>query len=161
MDRGAGVIMIEFVLSKLWTVLFGLALIGVLVVSFDSIDNDNQMREMETELENIMNVLDGLSDLPLGSSLRVSLDELICEREVLELENGSLILSTEDISFTRVCEVPILLFHPESGLERDFSICLSHESIIFLERDGSEDQSYLTFHLAKSSMISLRTFTNR
>jgi hypothetical protein len=153
--------MIEFVLSKLWTVLFGLALIGVLVTSFDTIDRDCQIRDMEVEMENIMKVLDGISDLPVGSSLAVSLEGMICEGEALEFENGSLRLLREDISFSCPYQIPTFLVSAEGELKQDFWCCLNHQSIILIERSGPDDHPYLTFHLEKSSMISFSTFTNR
>lgn len=161
MDRGEAFIMIEFVLSKLWTVFFGLALIGVLVISFDSIDRESQMRDMEAEMENIMKVLDGLSDLPEGSSLAVSLEGMICEGEVLWFENGSLRLSREGISFSCANQIPIFLVPTEGDLKQDFWIYLNCQSIVFMERAGPDDQPYLKVHLANSSMISFKTFTNR
>jgi hypothetical protein len=161
MDRSEAFIMIEFVLSKLWTVFFGLALIGVLVISFDTIDRDCQIRDMEAEMENIMKVLDDISDLPVGSNLAVSFEGMISEGEALEFENGSLRLSREDISFSCSNQIPTFLVSAEGELKQDFLICLNHQSIILIERSGSENYPYLTFHLAKSSMISFSTFTNR
>lgn len=153
--------MIEFVLSKLWTIFFGLALIGVLVTSFDSMDRESQIRDIEAEVENIMKVLDGLSDLPAGSSLSVSLEGMIREGEVLLFENGSLRLSRGSISFSCANRIPIFLVPSEGDLKQDFWISLNHRSIILIERGGPDGHPYLSFHLAKSSMISFSTFTNR
>ena len=80
--------MMEFLLSKLWMVITGLAVMAAVVAAFGSLDDRTAEGGLKTEMASTSNILEELSGSPVGTTVRIAPD--IPADSVLRVGNGSL-----------------------------------------------------------------------
>lgn len=80
--------MTEFLLSKLWMVIAGLAVMAAVMASFGSLDDRTAENGLKAEMASTSNILEELSSCPVGTTVRIAPD--IPADSVLRVGNGSL-----------------------------------------------------------------------
>lgn len=153
--------MIEFVISKVLAIIFGFALIGVLMNSFLALDHENIVRSLEAEMNDFQQVLEKVSRMTQGSSFIIELDSILSEGEMLEISDGAMWLKRGELTVIRNISLSLQVLSENGTKENHFTINMDRDSSIFLEVVGSEEGSQLMIHLAKSSTISSSTLIRR
>lgn len=73
--------MIEFIISKMWTLLCGMILIGAILHSFSSFDQSASLNSLDRAAEKFNDILSEVSTLGKGSKLELNLVEVLPSRE--------------------------------------------------------------------------------
>lgn len=149
--------MIEFVLSKVWTVIFALAMVGSLLLAFQCIDGDRQAKVLEEEMEEMVNLLEEMRQLQPGSSFQLELHTLLEGGEILEICGHRLRLSKGELSIHSPIET---IFVPagQGHLSNDFWLSVTANSSLWLEVQQTPEGRALVIQLEKSSTISFSLF---
>lgn len=153
--------MIEFVISKVLTVIFGFALIGILMNSFQILDHQNIVRNLEAEMDDFQQVLGEISRMADGSSFKLEMHSILSEDETLEMSDGAICVKRGDLTVNRKNPLDVFVLSENGSRVNHFTITMDRDCSIFLEVVGSDEGAQLMVHLAKSSTISPNTSTRR
>ncbi len=80
--------MMEFLLSKLWMVIAGLAVMAVVIASFGSLDDRTTEDGLRDEMASASNILEEMHGCPAGTTVRIAPD--IPADSIMRVGNGSL-----------------------------------------------------------------------
>jgi hypothetical protein len=142
--------LIEFFLSKIWATVFGVALITVLLLSFQTMDSGTERDLSENACQEMVNLLEGIADLGTGSTYMIDMDDILAQEGRMEITGSTVrsFLSDQEVAFA--LEVPLVLLMNGHTHEL-FRLELTGDSVLHLEVAKEE----LMLHLEKSSTIFL------
>jgi len=147
--------MIEFFLSKIWTVIFGLALVISVVASFSAIDSGTENDMMERGLQEFSLVLSEVSRFDSGSSLDLELRSFLPKGGMMVISSTYIKCVLENRFLIQPLGIT-LCFEINDMRVSDITVRGWEESILHLRAEDG----YLVVHLTKSSTISATVSTN-
>ncbi len=144
--------MIEFFMSKVWAMIFSMALVSTILVSFQTLDIESEREILEGDMEKLTNTIEEMVDFESGTAFSLSMKEFISNGEEMRITNSTIQLIGEHSSLISTIYVPIGMIRESGKIETDFSMLLWQHSRIHLEVLSND---FLVIHLSKSSDILL------
>ena len=139
----------EFILSKIWAIIFGLVLISTISLTFQDLDDGIRCDVVESEVNDFYLIIEEVSRLQPGSFYELEMDGLVPPGGKIEISGHTIRLIGESSSASRELEKPILLRLENGSIEIDFVVEAWKDSIIRFE----VNENGPTIHMATSRGI--------
>jgi hypothetical protein len=145
--------MIEFVLSRVWMVIAGLAMIAVVLAAFNGLDQGVRDGADIEGAKALVGVIEEMSTVHGPAELRVQVDELLMGKGTfLEVRPGSVWVHGPDHARAVTCPTAIVLI---DGGDVTDKLVLRSGDLVAVRTDGSEVQLEKVFTTSLTASVNL------